>query len=220
MLGRTPKVVWIALCAILVLQTAASRRISVHESDIPAPELHNLPFEVGRWTAVQEETLDPAVTEYLKPDEYILRDYLDGNSPPISVFVAHFKSLQNDFGPHSPRVCLPGAGWLIRSSKLAQVPVPDKAEGIPANEYVMEKGGDRILVLYWYQNDRDVWAQEFHAKLRMLPDLIQYARSDVSLVRIITRISSADGESELRNCLEFTRVVFPQLSARFARAGR
>lgn len=218
--GPAAKGVWMALCATLALQTAVSRRLSVREMPLPVPELHKVPFELGRWTAFGEQTLDTAVTEYLKPDEYILRNYVDGtNGQPISVFVAYFKSLQNNFGPHSPRACLPGSGWLVRSSKIAPVPVPGQPEGIPVNEYVMEKGNDRILVLYWYQNDRDIWAEEFHAKLRMLPDLIRHRRSDVSLVRIITPISGADGASELGNCLAFTKLIFPQLAERLATAG-
>ena len=135
----------------------------------------------------------------------------------INFFVAHFKSLQDSYGPHSPRVCLPGAGWLVRSSKIETVPIPGRAEGIPVNEYILEKSSDRILVIYWYQNDRNVWAEEFRAKLKLLPDLIRYRRSDVSLIRLITSIQGT-GENEMVNCLEFTRLVFPPLVERFESA--
>ncbi len=50
---------------------------------------------------------------------------------------------------------------------------PGRAAGIPVNKFVLEKAGQHILVLYWYQNDRNVWAEEFQGKLRLLPDLIQ-----------------------------------------------
>ncbi len=123
---------------------------------------------------------------YLKPDEYILRDYADPRgTPSINLFVAYFKSLQNKYGPHSPRICLPGSGWLITSSKIINLPVPGRPGGIPVNQFTMEQSSQHILVLYWYQNDRDVWAEEYHAKLRLLPDLIRYRRSDVSLVRLV-----------------------------------
>ena len=81
----------------------------------------------------------------------------------------------------------------------------------------MEKANQHILVLYWYQNDRDVWAEEFHAKLRLLPDLIRYRRSDVSLVRLI---APHDGfqcrTKELTNCVQFTQRIFPFLAQHFA----
>jgi EpsI family protein len=206
-----------AACLILVFQAGASRMLKVDERVLPVPGLHSLPMQVGQWKATTEVSMPPATEEYLKPDEYILRDYVDGRTgTPLNLFVAYFKSLQNTYGPHSPSVCLPGAGWAVSSSKITSIAVPGRASGIPVNEYTMEKSNERLLVMYWYQNDRDVWAQEFHAKLRLLPDLLRYRRSDVSLVRVILPLRSASAEEERANCLHFTQAVFPLLADRFA----
>jgi EpsI family protein len=206
-----------AACLILVLQASASRMLKIDERSLPIPGLHNLPWQVGNWKAAGEQSIGPEIEAYLKPDEYILRDYADPQQgAPINLFVAYFKSLQNTYGPHSPSVCLPGAGWMVSASKILNITVPGRAEAVPANEYTMEKAGERLLVLYWYQNDRDVWAQEFHAKLRLLPDLIRYRRSDVSLVRLITRLRGAAPDDELNNCVRFTDQMFPLLADRFA----
>ena len=209
--------IFIAACLILVFQASASRMLKIDEAKIGIPGLHEIPSEIGSWKSSGEQSIGTDVEAYLKPDEYILRDYTDARkNSTINLFVAYFKSLQNVYGPHSPRICLPGAGWLVTSSKIANIAVPGRPEGIPVNEYTMEKGGQRILVLYWYQNDRDIWAEEYHAKLRMLPDLIRYRRSDVSLVRLITPMASEDPSGNLANCLRFTGDVFPQLAQHFA----
>jgi EpsI family protein len=206
---------FLPVCLLLVLQATASRLVSVPERDLPIPELHQVPWEVGEWKAGAEQSLEPNVAAYLKPDDYIIRDYVNqAGGSSISLFVAHFKSLQDSYGPHSPRVCLPGSGWLVRSSKIEGFPVPGRAAPIPVNEYVLEKSGDHILVVYWYQNDRNVWAEEFQAKLKLLPDLLRYRRSDVSLVRLVTPMQSTL-ENELANCLQFTKLLFPPLAERF-----
>jgi EpsI family protein len=202
---------------ILVLQASASRMAKIDEHAIGVPGLHGLPLQLGRWKASSEQSMSPEVVAYLKPDEYILRDYTDPQAgETVNLFVAYFKSLQNVYGPHSPRICLPGAGWLVTSSKIDNVVVSGRTEPIPVNEFVMEKSNERILVVYWYQNDRDVWAQEFHAKLRLLPDLLRYRRSDVSLVRLITPLRGAASEPELANCFQFTKNLFPFLADDFA----
>ena len=207
----------VAACLILVLQASASRMLKIDERNMPIPGLHNLPWQVGNWKAASEQSIGPATEAYLKPNEYILRDYVDPQAgAAINLFVAYFKSLQNNYGPHSPSVCLPGAGWLVTSSKVLSVPVPGRPDSIPVNEFTMEKSGERILVLYWYQNDRNVWAQEFQAKLRLLPDLIRYRRSDVSLVRLITPLRGTSPDNELNNCLRFTERMFPLLAERFS----
>src|SRR5262249_7823848 len=103
---------------ILLVQAATVRRVAVAEGDFPLPGLRQLPLEMGAWRATSEQSLEAVVAEYLKPDDYILRDYVKPGSEPVNFFVAYFKSLQNVYGPHSPKVCLPGSGWLVRSSTL------------------------------------------------------------------------------------------------------
>lgn len=210
-----------AACLILVIQASVSRALKIDEQKIGTPGLHNLPAQLGSWKAAGEESIGPEVEAYLKPDEYILRDYAGPRgTPSINLFVAYFKSLQNKYGPHSPRICLPGSGWLITSSKIINLPVPGRPGGIPVNQFTMEQSSQHILVLYWYQNDRDVWAEEYHAKLRLLPDLIRYRRSDVSLVRLVVPIGDLGDSKEMADCAQFIRVLFPLLAKHFESVSR
>jgi EpsI family protein len=204
-------------CLVLVFQASASRMLKIDEQKIGIPGLHDIPWDLGSWKALGEQSMDAGTTAYLKPDEYILRDYVNaGNGGGIGLFVAYFKSLQNTYGPHSPRICLPGSGWLVSSSKITNIAVPGRPGGIPVNQFTMEKSGQRILVLYWYQNDRNVWAEEYQGKMRLLPDLIRYRRSDVSLVRLIAPMRGLTPDSELASAVEFTQRVFPLLTEHFA----
>lgn len=206
----------IPVCLILALQTAASHVLSIPERKLPPPDLGGLPMRFGAWEQRGEQALDPDTVSYLRPDEYILRDYVNDNSgATINLFVAYFKSLQGKYGPHSPSVCLPGAGWLVQSSRTAPVSGIGGPRTIPVNEYVMEKNGNRILVVFWYQNERDVWADEFWAKVRLLPDLIRYRRSDASLVRLISPTTVND--NDFGNCLQFIDLLVPTLSRHFER---
>jgi EpsI family protein len=164
-----------------------------------------------------ENALEPAVAAYLRPDSYIVRDYAHPDRGiAVNLFIAYFKSLQNSYGPHSPRVCLPGSGWNARSWKVVPMAVPTRSEAISVNEYTLEKGRQQILVLYWYQNNRRVWAEEFQAKLNLLPDLLRYRRSDVSLVRIVAPLG--DSNQVLKNSTEFAQALFPLLAERLATA--
>jgi EpsI family protein len=58
----------------------------------------------------------------------------------------------------------------------------------PANRYVIAKGTDRQLVLYWYlAHDRAI-ASEYWAKFYLVTDSIRLNRSDGSLVRVTTSL--------------------------------
>jgi len=216
-LGSWSNVWFIGAFFILALTAIAARRLTIDERALPIPGLAQIPKNLGTWNTVSEQTLEPEVTAALRPDDYILRDYAaPGTGAPIGLFVAYFKSLQNDYGPHSPRICLPGSGWLISSSKMTSIDVPGRMEKIPVNQYTMQKAGSRILVLYWYQNNRHVWADEYNAKLTLLPDLIKYRRSDASLVRVIASLPQELPDAELANCRRFVTLLYPYLVERLA----
>ncbi len=207
---------FVVVCAILLMQAGAARMLFITERDLSLPGLHELPFNFGNFTATREQALEPEVLDYLRPDEYTLRDYVNASDGRrVNLFVGFFKSLQNTYGPHSPRNCLPSSGWLQRSWKVSHLDVSGSSKGIPVNEYVLEKSGQNILVLYWYQNDRHVWAEEFMAKLTMLPDLLRYRRSDVSLVRLIVPMNGSSWDHELSTGAEFTKLAFPALAEHF-----
>ena len=215
----TPVVIGVAACLILLAQFATSRILSFDERKLAAPKLREIPLSLGQWLSNGEQSLDKGVVDYLNPDAYILRDYAEQTDRgSVNLFVAHFQSLDKSYGPHSPRICLPGSGWLISSSKIANIPVPGASQQIPVNEYVMEKSGQRILVVYWYQNDRRSWAEEYHAKLTLLPDLIRFRRSDVSLIRVIAPMQDRVDRGELAHSIGFINLLFPQLEQRLALA--
>src|SRR5579864_1624980 len=212
LLGGLAKGGLLAAAVVLIGQAAILRQLSVREVNIRVPALDSVPQEFGGWNLSGEQSLDQGVLDFLRPDGYILRDYANpAYSNSINLFVAFFKSLQNTAGPHSPHDCLPGAGWLIRSSAVPTFQAPGWNEQLQVNQYTMEKAGERILVMYWYQNDRHVWAEEFKAKLTLLPDLIRYRRSDVSLVRLVTPLEQGGLDNASATARDFINHVFPSL---------
>jgi EpsI family protein len=218
-LGSTIKKLLLPAGLILAAQGAVLHVLAIPERNVAIPQLSNLPTQLGEWKSVSEGSLEPAVQEYLRPDAYVLRDYANTSSGSgVNVFVAYFKSLQSGYGPHSPAVCLPGSGWLVQARSIINLTVPGRSGAIPVNKFILEKAGQHILVLYWYQNDRNVWAEEFQGKLRLLPDLIKYKRSDVSLVRLVQPLRGEDATQALTECKQFTNLIFPVLSEDFRHA--
>jgi EpsI family protein len=217
----TVTVMVLILTVILSAQIAGSYALTINERPLSVPGLQEVPDRIGTWALTDETPLDPEVAAYLRPDDYIQRGYLSKQpESSISLFVAYFKSLQNSYGPHSPRACLPGSGWLVHLWQVIDMPVADSRATVPINEYLLEKDGQKILVLYWYQNGRRVWAEEFQVKLHLLPDLLRYHRSDVSLVRIVETMGPETSLNEaLRQAMSFAHTLYPALVERFAQAG-
>ena len=81
---------------------------------------------------------------------------------------------------------------------------------IQVNRYVIEKGLDRQLVLYWYQSHGRVVASEYWGKVYLVLDAIRQNRTDGALVRIIAPIRTTEEAAE-HDAVEFARGLYPLL---------
>jgi EpsI family protein len=79
-----------------------------------------------------------------------------------------------------------------------------------ANRYLIARGEDRQLVLYWYwAHDRAV-ASEYAAKFYLVADSIREHRSDGSLIRVTTGLAPNESlDSGQRRLLTLAGDVVP-----------
>ncbi len=183
------KTYWRFVVATAVLAGTALLLQARNGSEIIAPRipLASFPRTLDSWKGI-DIPLSQDVLDVLGPGDFLLRDYRDSSpNPDIALFIAYFPSQRAGDTIHSPKNCLPGAGWApVRADRIT-MNLPGHAPFI-ANRYLIAKGADQQLVLYWYwAHDRAV-ASEYAAKLYLVTDSIRMRRSDGSLIRISTPI--------------------------------
>jgi EpsI family protein len=175
------------LTAILMLATGlllqARGRKEVFPSRLP---LKAFPTQLGPWNS-EDIAIDKDVLEVLGPGDFLLRVYENQaiTEPYANLFIAYFPSQRAGDTIHSPKNCLPGAGWTPVESTRVSIEIAGHVP-FPANRYVIAKGDSRQLVLYWYwAHDRGV-ASEYWAKIYLVTDSMRMHRSDGALVRLTT----------------------------------
>ena len=175
------------LAAILLAATALFLQARAGSEVFPARQvLTAFPEELGPWRGTDIE-ISQEIRDILGNGEFLQRVYQipSNNLPPVDLFMAYFPSQRAGDTIHSPKHCLPGAGWLpIESGRVAISPTGHAP--FIVNRYIVGKGEDRQLVLYWYwAHDRAV-ASEYWAKFYLVADSIRMNRSDGALVRVNT----------------------------------
>ena len=128
-----------------------------------------------------------------------------------SLFVAWFQTQRGGARqPHSPKVCLPASGWTPEITD--EVTVDTAAGAITVNRYVVAKGTQRAVVLYWYQTPRRAIASEWAAKAWLVADALRDKRTDTALVRVIAW-SAGGGKDEAATTVAtgFARELYPRL---------
>jgi EpsI family protein len=181
-----------ALIGLTAVLLQARGRNEVFPKRLP---LKSFPEQLGAWTGT-DRSIDQETLDILGSGDFLLRDYSPqvDTEPTTNLFIAYFRSQRTGDTIHSPKNCLPGAGFLPVESDRVPLSVPGHVP-FPVTRYVVAKGDSRSLVLYWYwAHDRGV-ASEYWAKYYLIADSLRMNRSDGALVRITTAM--APGETAL-----------------------
>ena len=135
------------------------------------------------------------------------------NGAVATLFVAYFQTQRTGKTPHSPKNCLPGSGWVPSESGVLEIPVAGQAAPIVVNHYVVSRGDNQSVVLYWYQSRNRVVASEYSAKIFTVTDAIRYNRSDTSLVRVVVGANHDDTKTANDAAVAFVQSFFAPLKA-------
>lgn len=202
----------IILSLLLLVQAGIFYGFSRKETTPVYRPLSEFPTTLGDWRMVQQGIMEPEVKEVLRANDYITRSYANVNTRGFAnLFVAFFESQRAGQTPHSPKNCLPGSGWVWTVSDTIPVTVPDRAQPIVVNRYVVQKGDEKSVVLYWYQSRDRVVASEYAAKVYVVADAIRYNRSDTSLVRVVVPVAGDDLNGATAAGVSFVQAFFQPL---------
>ena len=83
-------------------------------------------------------------------DDYLNRWYERSNAT-AGLYIGYYQSQRQGEALHSPLFCLPGSGWQPVKMDVADLHVGGEAAARRVNALVVERGLDRLLVVYWYQ---------------------------------------------------------------------
>jgi EpsI family protein len=206
--------------SILVPVFLASQALLVHwaaSSERPPapPDLSRFPAEFSGWKIVRYDPIAADAQAELRADRLLSADYIhQPTNSSANLFVAWFQSQRAGASqPHSPKVCLPGSGWVPEST--GEITLDTTSGAISVNRYIVAKGKQRAVTLYWYQTPRRVVAGEWAAKLWLVADAVRDKRTDTALVRVITWSTSGHDDEATSAATAFARSVYPLLRQRF-----
>jgi EpsI family protein len=187
------------------------------------PPLDRKPFSEfpmtlgGKWKGV-EVGMEQSVLDILKLTDYMQRYYAPtqgtnglrkGETLPVWLYVGYYQSQRTGATYHSPKNCLPGAGWQFMESEHVPIEVPGWPP-IIINRVLIQKGLEKQVILYWYQDRGRVIASEYWAKAYLLWDAMKSNRTDGALVRISVPVNQSTEQAYAQG-VEFLREIYPRL---------
>ncbi len=142
----------------------------------------------GREVKLSEaEARAVAVTSYLSRS-YVAAD--TAKAAAFSIYVGYYAQQTQGQTIHSPKNCLPGAGWEPLES--APQAIVTSVGSVTVNRYLIQNGKQRAMVLYWYQGRGRVAWNEYWVKWNLLKDAAIRRRSDEALVRVVVPVTTTE----------------------------
>jgi EpsI family protein len=173
-------------CFILTVLTLAATWVIVGYAERKPPQalarpLENIPREIGGWTGADDPPFAARILLSLDATALLSRTYRKEGRE-LNLFIAYYAKQKAGESMHSPKYCLPGGGWEPLETSFVTVPSAHGAASI--NKYVLQRGGAKTLVLYWYQSPRRVVASEYAGKAWLFWDGLVHRRNGGSIVRL------------------------------------
>jgi EpsI family protein len=202
-----------ALTLVLLLQGILFYNAYARETVPQNRPLELFSTDFAGWHMTEGTRISKEVEEVLQADDTVSRTYQKDARTFATFFVAYFRSQRAGQSPHSPKNCLPGSGWEPRQEGFIDVPVAGEPQPIKINRYLVARGDNASVVLYWYQSRNRVIASDYSAKIWLVLDSIRYRRSDTALVRVVVPVIQGDQERATRVGVDFVQSMFPLLRA-------
>jgi EpsI family protein len=125
-----------------------------------------LPREVDVYKG-EPRTWDERTVRASGADAYGAMRYVDPQGRSYELFLGG--ALRNDDNFHAPDVCMPTAGWETLSAADVRLGTP----GVTARRLLLQKGAERMIVLYWFQAGDRLAADEWTVRCYRLLDLLR-----------------------------------------------
>ena len=136
-----------------------------------------------------EERRIAGMTDYVARVFWQFRGPTD-STPAFSTYVGYYDRQAQGHTMHSPKNCLPGAGWEILSADTGSISVAGRSHVV--NKYLLKNGVTQALVLYWYQGRGRIVASEYAVKWNLLRDAALEGHTEEALVRIVVFVPNAN----------------------------
>ncbi|MBW1613684.1 MAG: EpsI family protein [Deltaproteobacteria bacterium] len=197
--------------ALMILTMVCLRYISHGENILPNKSFSTFPKQIGEWVG-KEEHFDKRIYDIVGVDDSILSNYHTSDGQQVQLYVGFYRSQREGDLIHSPKHCMPGAGWNIIRTSIEELIIPNHNPGkIKCIKLILQKGTQRQVVLYWFQSRGRFISSEYMQKIYLVIDSIIKHRTDGSFVRLIAPVERDNEGEALEAIKDFAKLLIPIL---------
>ena len=200
------------IASVVMIATSFSLGFLSRVEDVAIKKpLAEFPMKVGDWMGKQGR-FDEKIYDILGVDDSVLADYRNTGGEAVNLYVGFYQSQREGDIIHSPKNCMPGAGWKITRTAIDEVAGPGPEIGkIKTIKLTLKKGEMTSIVLYWFQSRGRFISSEYQQKIYLVLDSMFRRRTEGAFVRLIAPVANGDETKALDTLKAFAALVIPKL---------
>ena len=147
--------------------------------------------------------------------DYVARIYWRDSVPAFTTFVSYYERQTQGKTIHSPRNCLPGAGWEVVSAATQEVTFDGRP--VTLNRSLLKNGAATAVVFYWYQGRGRLVANEYAVKWNLLRDAALEGHTEEALVRVVVPLQPVAEPAKAQQAVSDAQALGADVASRLAR---
>jgi len=187
---QTKPPVIIFMATLLIAVVATTPFAERDNAPLVKKPMSSFPLALGKWKA-NESRLPVSIETVADASDYYYGDFRSPDNKRVNLYIAYYEDQKLGAAPHSPTLCIPGDGWVIRSD----TPIPLTARNgktIYVSRLVMTKGDQSSIAYYWLKQGDKTFSAQFKARLDLIRFAITENRADAALVRLVAFVDSGE----------------------------
>lgn len=212
--NRKLPISFVVACLFVVAFTILSMVLPERIENVPARQsLATFPNDIEDWRG-ETKSMELQYINALKFEDYLLSNF-SNNKKGLELYIAYYDSQRKGESAHSPKSCLPGAGWQIVDRGEERIHYTNKQSSqnaISVNRMLVKRGDSSFLTYYWFKQRNRHLANEYLVKWYLFWDALTKNRTDGALVRVIYPLAIGEDVAESDRVVQtFLGQVLPLL---------
>ena len=185
---QTKRTVSLTLACMIIAVIVSSPFIEREDTVVVSKSLSQFPEMLGQWRA-SESRLPPSVEAVAGASEYFYGDFFSPSNNKVNLYIAYYQDQKQGPAPHSPKVCIPGDGWVITSDTPVLIK-SSTGKSYEVSRLIISKDEHTIITYYWLKQGENIYRQQFVARFNLIWFAIKENRADAALIRMVSEVAS------------------------------
>ncbi len=174
-----------------VLLIAGFAMVFSTRSQVAVPLAGSLSTVLPAWEGltVKAQTISDEERKIAGMTDFVARSYWKDSTIAFTTYVGYYDRQAQGKSMHSPRNCLPGAGWEVLNASTGTIQAAGTSYVV--NKYLLKNNNLQAVVFYWYQGRGRIVASEYAVKWNLLQDAALKGHTEEALVRVMVPVIGA-----------------------------